>query len=666
MKIRVGTVGVLLVVVSSLCALSAQSTPFLAAPAERGVVLRWVWGEGARPAGYFVERRAAGGPWTRLNARPITRTRDRAAGRARLGDRFERLQGLLFPDDPRAERADPETYRGMLLLMADLEPGAAHVLGLRYDDVDATTATTYEYRLVALTDGGERLEATSQPVVAGGYRTAPPPEAVNVVISPRGAALRWSTAARYSGYHVYRGSRRDGADARRVNQTPVIVFLRGDGAPVEISTSFFTDSAPPVRDSTFYMVEGIDAFGRASRRSAPAPFVWRDLTAPAPPLGVQARVAGDTVVVTWTPQATGPTAAGFQLWRADATAGPWVKLGSRVAPAVREQRDAGRPARRLSWYRVTAVDAAGHESDPSAMALAEVPDLAPPSVPAGLVGAADTGRLTLRWRRVAAADLRGYRVYRAGAPDGTSGLLTSTPQRDTVYADTIPMRADHPFYYHVTAVDSAFNESAASIVLAVRPPDVTPPSAPRIAALRPLDAALGVTWLANPEPDVVAYRVRFRVRGESTWQEVPAAVPAGVLADTIAGLAPGRSHEVTLVAVDDAGNRSLPAPVLVGTPVRRRAVGEPELRRAAYERSARGAVIEWSRPAGEITAVTVLRRQDDQAWRPVAELPATTTRFVDRTVRAGQQYEYALRVRDGFGNSADSRVRRVTLPAAGS
>ena len=103
--------------------LPAQETPLLVSPAARGVLLRWVWGNGERPAGYFVERRAASSAaWVRITPQPRGRIRDRAAARALLGDQYERYSGLLFPSDPRAERRDPESFRGMLLLSADLEP----------------------------------------------------------------------------------------------------------------------------------------------------------------------------------------------------------------------------------------------------------------------------------------------------------------------------------------------------------------------------------------------------------------------------------------------------------------------------------------------------------------------------------------------------------------
>lgn len=555
---------------------AAQETPLFITPTQQGVALRWLWGDGPRPAGYFVERRASSdAPWTRLTPRPITRVRDRSAARAVLADAFDRYSGLLFPESPAGERSDPEAMRGMLLLSADLEPRVAHVLGLRYDDATASAGSAYEYRLIELGSGGERVAATGGAVIAGGYRAPPGPARVTVVPGARGAALRWAPQERFSGYHVYRSPRRDAAGARRLNDAPVIIFMRGDGASGESSAIFFTDTAP-ARDSAFYQVRGIDMFGRPSDASPVVAYVHRVPVELAAPVLPRATVAGDTVIVSWQPPADG-RAARYQLWRADSATGRFVRVGGVVrAPGV-EQRDSRRPVRSVSWYRVTALDDQGRESEPSAVALAEIPDRVAPPAPDSLSGAPASGRITLRWRQVAAVDLRGYRVYRASGDSGAFVLLQAAPRLAAAYTDTIRARADHVFRYRVTAVDSSFNESAPSQVVAVRPPDTTPPSAPQISGVRRLEGALVVAWLGNPEPDVVSYRVRYRARGEASWRDRPAR-PATSTADTITALTPGVRYEVTVIAVDDAHHPSPPAASATAAPARPREPSRPASR----------------------------------------------------------------------------------------
>jgi fibronectin type 3 domain-containing protein len=635
--------------------LAAQSgaTPLVVAPAVQGTVLRWVWPPGERPAGYFVERREAGtATWVRLTPSPLTRLRDRARAREILGSAFDRYATLLFPADPRAELRDVESYQSALLLMADVEPGVARVLGLRYDDQTARAGQAYTYRLAALTGGGETVVATSGPVTAGGYQPAAAPDSLQGLQGRRGVELKWTVRPAFSAYNVYRSRR--GGPATLVNDGPVVAFTNEAGAATAAAPMLFRDTTAVPGDTLAYAVEGLDAFGRPSRRAAPVTIAVRDVTPPAPPPTVATEIHGDTVVVRWRPSSTGDVVA-YQLWRSRSDTAPFERVGAPVRAPVAQTLDPGRPARRVFWYRVTAVDRSGNESAPSFAALAEVPDLTPPDAPDSVRGTADTNRLRLAWRAVAASDLLGYRVYRATVPGGEFVMLTRTPQRAAAFADTVPRAANHPYYYRVTAVDSAYNESRPSAVFSLAPPDLTQPSAPEITAVRPGEDRLIVTWLANPEPDVARYRLRWRLRGAAAWTDAADSVSADRLVDTIAGVPAKRLIEVSLVAVDRAGNRSVPARPVVGQAYHRTSPPALEVRRAAFDAKRHLVVIEWDARAADSLRVIVLRRSGTAPAIGVGEVPAAARRFEDRTAAPGIHHAYGLRVVDRYGNAVDSR-----------
>lgn len=642
-------------------ALPAQeATAFLVSPAADGVALRWVWPEGRRPLGYHVERRESGTGWTRLTAQPVARVRQREAAYALLREAYERYESLLFPDDPLAELHDPESSRSLLLLLADVEPGVARVLGLRFDDTVAARGGRYEYRLIALTDAGEREAARGGPVIAGSFAEVPPPDSLRVAQAADGVTLTWSTTRPFSAYHVFR--RRGRTDWARVNGPPVVVFA-ADG-PIAIQAPwFFIDTAAVAGDTLGYAVAGVDPFGRISRRSPEARIAVRDVKPPAPPLQVSTAVNGDTVAVSWVPSPD-PTVSTYRVWRASSSEGPFEPIGSPLPASAHGLRDSGGATGRVWWYRVTAQDRTGNESEPSFVAIAVLRDVTPPPPPAGLTAVPDTGRIALTWQPLIAADLRGYRVYRASTPEGTFGLMTATPVPAASYVDTIPRGADHAFHYRVTAVDSAFNESVPSPVLAAHPPDARAPSAPRIEWVRPCEDCLAVRWFANPERDVTAYRVRYRPQGDSAWRDVAAAALPVATLDTIRGLEPRRLYEVTVVAVDDAGNVSAPARAVAGEPLHRRPPPPLAVRRATYDPRARAVLVEWSPPQGAVERVRVVRR--DRTTGTVETLGAAASqdgRFVDRRAEAGRRYEYAVRAVDRFGNMAEAGAwRRVDVP----
>ncbi|MGH7637251.1 MAG: hypothetical protein ACREOK_06325, partial [Gemmatimonadaceae bacterium] len=163
------------------------------------------------------------------------------------------------------------------------------------------------------------------------------------------------------------------------------------------------------------------------------------------------------------------------------------------------------------------------------------------------------------------------------------------------------------------------------------------------------------------------YRLRVRPKGESAWRALPQGVPAAQLSDTIGGLTPGQSYEITLAAMDDARNMSAPAPVVEASPAKPREIDRPDLRSVVFEQGQRAVVVTWSMQRGA-QEMLVLRREtnsDSRTLRLVGAAEAGASRFVDRAVRVGVEYEYVVRARDAFGNEADSRARRVSIPGAG-
>ena len=127
---------------------------------------------------------------------------------------------------------------------------------------------------------------------------------------------------------------------------------------------------------------------------------------------------------------------------------------------------------------VIAADGKVVESSDSAPAVITPKDIYPPGVPAGLVAAViagESGRaaeVDVSWSISPETDLAGYRVYRSEQQETKGELATPDVLLSPAYRDT-SVRAGQRYWYRVTAVDRAGNESAPSApVLA----DLTQPS----------------------------------------------------------------------------------------------------------------------------------------------------------------------------------------------
>jgi len=105
-------------------------------------------------------------------------------------------------------------------------------------------------------------------------------------------------------------------------------------------------------------------------------------------------------------------------------------------------------------------------------------DIFPPAAPQGLVAAVlpgptpNTFVVDLSWSINLETDLAGYHVYRS-EEEGTRGQLLKSDLLPTPAVRDTSVEPGHRYWYTVTAVDRAGNESAASAPVAV---DVTQPS----------------------------------------------------------------------------------------------------------------------------------------------------------------------------------------------
>jgi hypothetical protein len=117
------------------------------------------------------------------------------------------------------------------------------------------------------------------------------------------------------------------------------------------------------------------------------------------------------------------------------------------------------------------------ESDDSTPLIVTPRDTFPPAVPQNLVaallpGAGDARIVDLSWSINVESDLAGYHIYRSEREGERGRLLDTEPLPSPAFRDT-SVETGHRYWYSVTAVDHAGNESPASEATAV---DLSEPS----------------------------------------------------------------------------------------------------------------------------------------------------------------------------------------------
>jgi WD40 repeat protein len=202
-----------------------------------------------------------------------------------------------------------------------------------------------------------------------------------------------------------------------------------------------------------------DDSGNLEAPSAGITVTVKDTIPPAAPTGLTATGSTAGIALAWNAN-TEPDLAGYNVYRAASSAGPFTKLNASLL-TVTGYNDTAAPTGVTSYYRVTAVDTSGNESTP-ATASALRPDTTPPAAPTGLTATAAATGIALSWTANTEPDLAGYRVYRAASATGPFTQINAGALATPAYEDTLAPSGTS--YYQVAAVDFSGNVSTPSAV----------------------------------------------------------------------------------------------------------------------------------------------------------------------------------------------------------
>lgn len=121
-----------------------------------------------------------------------------------------------------------------------------------------------------------------------------------------------------------------------------------------------------------------------------------------------------------------------------------------------------------TWLMVMDYSGINYDFNDNVYVITNIrPDIVP-AQPQRTLAISFSAGVELRWQANTETDLTGYNVYRGSAVQGPYTKLNTTSSTSTKWFDTSPAIAGATYFYKVTAIDSAGNESAASLVTAIR------------------------------------------------------------------------------------------------------------------------------------------------------------------------------------------------------
>ncbi len=436
-----------------------------------------------------------------------------------------------------------------------------------YRDTGLKSRTTYSYSVVAFDGSGNASRASaSVSVTTSGL---PSPSGLQAASGIGRIELSWTAVGEPSlaGYDVYRSSTSDGEYRR---------LAGAEGTSFTTGLTSYVDSNLSGGQRYYYKVRSVGSDGVLSELSG---FVGAtslaDERAPESPHSVSA-VASETpgeVVVRWSAPETDAGGeelsglSGYVVLRSEGTGGS-VAVDT-LSRDERAYRDTGLKSRTTYSYSVVAFDGSGNASRASASVSVTTSGLPSPS---GLRADSGIGRIELSWTAVGEPSLAGYDVYRSSTSDGEYRRLagaegTSFTTGLTSYVDS-NLPGGQRYYYKVRSVgsDGVWSELS-GFVGATSLADERAPGAPRGVEAEPVPSdpsRITLRWSA-PSHDAdggpltgLSGFVLLRAEGEGSFVRT-ATLGSDDRRFEDSGLAGLTTYRYALIAVDGAGNESVPS-----------------------------------------------------------------------------------------------------------
>jgi chitodextrinase len=320
--------------------------------------------------------------------------------------------------------------------------------------------------------------------------------------------------------------------------------LYGPSGSIDLAGTSRTHNGLAPDTAYAFQVSALDAAGHESSPSQPllVRTLRPDRQPPTTPQNLRSTVRTETSIeLAWDAASDDVGVTVYRLFR---PSGPIDLVGT-------SHSETGLDPDAVYEYRVSALDAAGHESAPSPSLLVRTlrPDRQRPTTPPGLRSPARTETsIALAWD--AASDDVGVLGYRLYGPSGVVDLVGTSHSESGLDPDV-------EYAFQVSAFDASGKESMPSPVLRVRtlrPDRELPTTPPGLRSPGRTETSIDLAWdAASDDVGVVGYRLygpggAFDLAGTSHGFE---------------GLDPDTAYAFQVAALDAVGNESVPSQVLV-------------------------------------------------------------------------------------------------------
>lgn len=232
-----------------------------------------------------------------------------------------------------------------------------------------------------------------------------------------------------------------------------------------ITTTAYSHAGLTASTAYNYIVTAVNATGESVNSSVVTATTSAVVAPPAAPTSVTATTMSSSQInLAW---AIVSTATGYNVYRST-TSPVAITAGNKITAtpvATLTYNDTtGLAASTAYYYKITAVNPTEGAASAEATATTSAPAAVAPAAPTGATATAISAtQINLTWASVPTAT--GYNVYRSTAASVTitaGNKITATPVATLTYNNSTGLTASTPYFYKVTAVNSAGESASGS------------------------------------------------------------------------------------------------------------------------------------------------------------------------------------------------------------
>ncbi len=316
-------------------------------------------------------------------------------------------------------------------------------------------------------------------------------------------------------------------------------------------------------------------------------------------------------------------------------------------------------------YKMTAVDASGVESKSSEEVTIKVKDIIAPAPPVGLVAMPAENEVELVWNLSPELDIHGYKVYRwKGVEEDSVIISEKNILFDQPHFIDMTCVSGQQYYYAVSALDTAGNESKHSNRMAAFPTDRTPPGIPQNLEAIVKDNVVTLSWVAPEDEDILGYRITRGLSEDRHHQVYLTPDPIKNTNYVDQGeadhkIVPGQRYCYSVAALDTLWHYGKQAYVWVAVPD-----NEPPAPPGAIiieNDQGTAFTLQWnSSPSLDISGYLVYRGSGSDI-DSIGYFPSMARKFRDTDLSKGKEYFYHIIALDTVGNQSEPAVSNTVF-----